>query len=228
MDFQFKKKRLPFGLDPFTLSVQLAPPLFKYLKRQHAEAFFKHGSVKIGTMYEYRDMEKYGGAIGDKLEGTKHRFDIVEENVWTEQNQPEWTKKIFGMEDGARVRIKDCSFTTETVSPDHNIYCVTSKFSIAAMKEFGYDSCFIIDNPVAFFAEISKGLPAGSRFAGAYQCSYTNGSSHENDKGVHEALVKYPEYAYQSEVRALWDSGPDPKPQYINCPKAAQYCRPLI
>ncbi len=44
-------------------------PLYKYLPRRYLDAFLNRGSLKIGTLYEYRQVEAYGHVIGDKNEG---------------------------------------------------------------------------------------------------------------------------------------------------------------
>ena len=44
-------------------------PLYKYLKKAHLEEFFENGTVKIGTLYEYRDVESHGSVVGDRDEG---------------------------------------------------------------------------------------------------------------------------------------------------------------
>ncbi|MBQ0714438.1 MAG: hypothetical protein KBT56_04645, partial [Paraperlucidibaca sp.] len=43
--------------------------LFKYLPKEYLKAFFRTGSLKLGTLYEYRKVEVYGTVIGDQDEG---------------------------------------------------------------------------------------------------------------------------------------------------------------
>ena len=43
--------------------------LFKYLPKKYLEAFLHRGSIKIGTLYEYRKTEQYGTVVGDLDEG---------------------------------------------------------------------------------------------------------------------------------------------------------------
>lgn len=43
--------------------------LYKYIKREHLDTFFRNGTIKIGTLYGYRSEEELGAIIGDKEEG---------------------------------------------------------------------------------------------------------------------------------------------------------------
>lgn len=51
-------------------------PLYKYLPKKYLEAFLRHGSLKIGTLYEYRRTEDYGDVVGDKNEGL-HKTELA-------------------------------------------------------------------------------------------------------------------------------------------------------
>ena len=44
-------------------------PLYKYLPKSYLEAFLTRGSLKIGTLNDYRKTEAYGDVIEDKDEG---------------------------------------------------------------------------------------------------------------------------------------------------------------
>ena len=44
-------------------------PLYKYIPKRYLDAFLNQGSLKIGTLYEYRQVEAYGNVIGDKTKG---------------------------------------------------------------------------------------------------------------------------------------------------------------
>ena len=42
--------------------------LYKYLKKEHSEKLLRFGQFRIGTLFEYKNTEKYGEVIGDKQE----------------------------------------------------------------------------------------------------------------------------------------------------------------
>jgi hypothetical protein len=46
-------------------------PLYKYLKKAHLEDFLQFGTIRMGTLYEYRDIESHGKVIGDSEEGVQ-------------------------------------------------------------------------------------------------------------------------------------------------------------
>ena len=43
---------------------------YKYLKDEHLKSFMDVGTLRVGTLYEYRDVESHGDQIGDQKEGT--------------------------------------------------------------------------------------------------------------------------------------------------------------
>ena len=56
-------------------------PLFKFSKKDHVKALLTQGKVRIGTLFEFRNSEKYSGLIYDNEEGQKQTsiyFDRVE------------------------------------------------------------------------------------------------------------------------------------------------------
>ena len=52
----------------------LPPPLYKYLKREHAKMMVQEGTIRIGTLLDSTNVEKYGHAIGDAQEGIRTKI----------------------------------------------------------------------------------------------------------------------------------------------------------
>ena len=48
--------------------------LYKYMKKEHAKLLTKQGSLRVGTLYEFRNKEKHGQEIGDNKEGIKSAY----------------------------------------------------------------------------------------------------------------------------------------------------------
>ena len=45
--------------------------LYKYTKKEHMKSLFESGSVRIGTLYDYNNEDKYGSMTGDASDGVK-------------------------------------------------------------------------------------------------------------------------------------------------------------
>jgi len=49
--------------------------LFKYLRSEHVDSMLGRGTIRLGTLHEYRDIESHGAEIGDLDEGRKWVFE---------------------------------------------------------------------------------------------------------------------------------------------------------
>jgi len=204
------------------------PVFYKYMKQEYVDAFLQEGLLRIGTLYEYRDIEKHGQHIGDDQEGLKfieHDYGKVD---WRGPHDvPEELKDTLTMEPGGQIDIRFVSRNT-VGSPDYYLFCVAWEFSATVMREFGYDSCVRIDNPACFLHEIN-GVMWDQHAAKALfwrWCEYTlRKESHDNQTDIPPAIVKSPQFAHQKEVRAIWEpSEKEIRPLLVTCMPARQYC----
>lgn len=169
--------------------------LFKYLPKKFLDAFFRSGSLKLGTLYEYRKVEQYGKVIGDKDEGL-HRTELFlpgggeidlascspEADFFRRHvlrpNQCESKIKII-IPDGARL-------IAESNSPDLYIYCMTSEFNEDVMRQFNCDACMEILRPKDFLRAISKKVGSSIRYDGYVPVEYGSKSTHYSQPhGLH-------------------------------------------
>lgn len=201
--------------------------LYKYLRKQHADLLIKKGKFRIGTLYEYRDIEKHGTIVGDEGEGKKSLYLNVGSEKWTTDNQPDFTKNFINIANGISVRMERVSFQKSESSSNYYLYCTTEVFDENALKDFGYDSCLLIEKPDQFFAAITKTLRHKGAFEGVFHCQYVpRRVEHDKDHGIHPAIIKDPIYKDQKEVRALWKPfKANISPLVIDCRDAAKYCR---
>ncbi|ELP1261509.1 hypothetical protein QWS64_002861 [Escherichia coli] len=214
------------------ISEQLMP-LFKYIKKEHLDAFFSRGSLKIGSLYEYRKVEQYGTAIGDNKEGVYetvldrtggYQIDLSEDTPEANFFKARFDIKGPGikivMGNGAKIISSDHS-------PDVYIFCVTTEFNLDAMRAFGCDSCIEITRPELFFNAISKTIRHKASFEGGHPVTYGDKTtSYMRPHPVHPALMKSEEYSYQKEYRGIWTPNKQiNSPLYINAPRAIRACR---
>lgn len=212
-------------------------PLFKYLPKRYLDAFLTCGSLKIGTLYEYRRTEAYGEVIGDKDEGL-HKTELFlpgggEIDLASNSPEAEYFRKYvlrpdqqdskvkIILEDGARL-------VAHSNSQDLYIYCVTSEYSSSVMKEFGCDACLEIVRPTEFFQAISRKIRHKAKFNGLGEIEYMDKTAHYTQPHtIHPAAMKDEKYEYQKEWRAIWVPEKAPRqPLFINVPRAIRHCRP--
>jgi len=209
--------------------------LYKYLRREHADSFFARGTIRIGTLQEFRRVEEHGNAVGDVDEGQHHtvfsfqgggNIDLSEDSPAAEYIR----KQILGIGDKrANVTMalhQDTRIIHRGQSKNYYIYCLTAHFNEASMREFGYNSAIVVHQPEDFLIAISRrirhrGTPV--YFGPVVYKDKITGWNKPHD--VHPALLKSPNYAYQHEWRALWDPiGSNSRPIFVNVPEAIRYC----
>lgn len=210
---------------------------FKYMPRRYLEAFFRRGSIKIGSLYEYRKTEHYGNVVGDKNEGlhmTELSFEGDRE-IDLAEDCPEanfFKKNILRPDQQG---IKNVSIKIESGtrlialshSSDRYIYCMSSEYNPQVMKQFGCDACMEIINPEAFFSALSRRIRHQGNFDGCFDVQYMSKLTHYTmPHKLHPAIMKEVEFAYQKELRAIWaPHKPLSQPIFINVPKAVRHCR---
>ena len=200
------------------------------------DSFFKRGSIKIGTLYEYRNEEELGNVVGDDLEGVHitelHSPEGRKINLVDNSPESNYFRKHILRPDQQASNVKiimeaGASLIAHTNSPDSYIYCLTSNYDEKVMKEFECDRCIEIFDPQKFFKAISKVIRHKGTFDGVHEISYgSKTTDHLNPHEIYPALLKAQKYANQSEIRAIWT----PKKKlrgslFVNVPKAVKYCR---
>lgn len=212
-------------------------PLYKYLPKRYLEAFLARGSLKIGTLHEYRQTKAYGHVIGDKNEGL-HKTELFLEgggeiDLASNSQEAEYFRKHVLRPDqhdaiGKIILADGARLVAHGNSQDLYIYCMTSEYSPTVMKEFGCDSCLELVRPNEFCEAISRKIRHRAMFNGLGPISYQNKTTHyTRPHTLHPAVMKDLEYEYQKEWRAIWipEKAPE-KPLFINVPRAIRHCRP--
>jgi hypothetical protein len=61
------------------LAPSTRPPLYKYSKWAHTEDLIRWGKIRVGTLRDYRNIERHAAGIGDAAEGHKELNEIIGE-----------------------------------------------------------------------------------------------------------------------------------------------------
>jgi len=210
--------------------------LYKYIKKEHLGLFLKNGTIKIGTLLEYRNEKDLGSVIGDNQEGL-HITELNSPNgreIDLASNTPEaeYFRKNVLRPDQQNSNVKivmeaGANIIVHTNSPTYYVYCVTSTYDKNVMTEFACDRCIEIINPEKFFKEVNRVMRHKADFEGCFDVVYGNKTTdHLNPHKVHPALMKEAKYNNQAEVRAIWRPKKEPKSSlFVKVPKAIKYCR---
>lgn len=206
--------------------------LFKYTKKEYLEKFFDTGEIRIGTLSDFRKIEKHNSAISDLREGKREfsRFFSGSSIVGSHSaNINEITEMVFAPPGSALMILEDSTVTVDTLSPDLYVFCASASFNEKVMRQdFKCDSCFIIKNKTRFFREISNSLRESAYLIAQDNINYI-GTKFDMDHRPesHIALTKDIEYSYQDEFRAVWKpriEQYDLSPFNIIIPEGRKYC----
>lgn len=104
---------------------------FKYTKKKFADAMIKHGEVRIGTVYEYRDYDNE--EIKDADEGTSNLYQHTENlTVKSFEELPEHLRFDIPadfFENGGEINFINCHSYTPLTASNAYVYCVTKEAS---------------------------------------------------------------------------------------------------
>lgn len=199
----------------FKLGVVPQEPVIKLGKKEHVDAFFESGALKLGSFGYYNAFDH--PEIGDNQEGVvtlvaKAPFGVIGGKYGSGYNQ-----RMF------------CAFVGAL---DRSI-----------MKRFGYDSGFVINDPLGFSRAVAEATQSASYTFG--RCLYRphkavlgfpgdtvnrHELSHRSVEIVNAVkhFIKSERYAHQKEFRFLWEHSSDVSgAQVFDCSSAIQYCSPL-
>ena len=209
-------------------------PLYKYMKLEHAIDLVRKGSLRIGTLNDFKKSEKHSGSILDQEEGIKVTYSEDEIDLSHPETVPSFLRNHIRLNGVKYWKISNVRFQVTDKSPDYYIYTVSEEYNPEIMRrmlnENGYDSCVQIDQPEIFFGIITDCLykeckiKDGGGFAA--RCVYENRSQHYSKTGrPHPTLIKDTSYSFQKEIRAIWTPSENIiKSLFIQCYQLKKYC----
>ena len=184
--------------------------LMKYLPPKWAMAMVERGSIRLGTLHDYRRQEELGDARGDSTEGTAVFHERVEQAMYSPTNPP--SAFVGAMLQGAHLQasaldIRNSDFSMPASAPNVLIYCVSKGKSERVAREFG-PACVEISDLHEFAKRVAKvveqHLP-GSWLRVA-DCIYTDERrvAPDAELDMNVVFLKPTRQAYQQEVRFAW------------------------
>jgi hypothetical protein len=187
-------------------------PLFKFAKKEHRDSFCKQGVIRVGTLFEYRDQQKYSGKIYDKGEGQKS-ISVFFENENISAN--EIAKFGFNFSGEGIFNMINSTLEIQMNHNDCYIFCTSSDFfsdSLTQAIQDKYDACTLITQPELFFKELDKKFIDGD-IIDFLPCLYGDRNIQLNWKkqkqyiklftSIPAALIKPKKYQNQREIRTI-------------------------
>ncbi len=206
------------------------------MRSPHLLAALTDDAFRIGTLYEFRDVERFGAQIGDQGEGKKTTYLTsplpIEFDLLSDDPRATHARKVFKGWDklprGSTIRIRmepNSSLEIYEHSPDMYVYCATTVYDSVQMRAFGYDSCLAINDAEAFFTALSRCMTDAEFVLGA-EVQYGDRRVDHAMPGIAPApFMKPSAYAEQREFRAVWKPlSATISPLIVRCPAAIQYC----
>ena len=100
-------------------------PLYKYTKYKFAKKMIEDGTFKIGTLYEFRNIEKHGNEIGDDDEGVRRIYSTDNVDLRYPETVPFHVKNhIKPQNKKANIIFKNIMFRTTYHHPDCYLFCL--------------------------------------------------------------------------------------------------------
>ncbi|MDI3365179.1 hypothetical protein [Pantoea sp. V108_6] len=220
-------------------------PLYKFTTKKNHDNFFRTGSLRLGTIHDFKDTLKFSVGIGDKNEGhhTVSRLIDGREDFDNIRKQT-LLSDIFDLPENHVVRFQNFEIKKRVVSENAYIFCTSAIFSediflqwhefskIKGVEDEIIDSCYQILYPERFAKAISKKIEEQAYIVAANYVSYSPDPIPYDSplKEIPPAFTKELLFSWQKEYRMMWmpnDANSLIEALFINSPEAAALCRPF-
>ncbi|HBS5683392.1 hypothetical protein [Klebsiella pneumoniae] len=213
--------------------------LFKFLESQYLDSFFKTGSLRVGTIYNFHDTVTHTAARADTEEGKQKIIrHVLSPLKITQDSEEPIVSDFFRVRGDGTLTIDGISFIMPRTSDDAFIFCTSRVYSHSIFMKWHADSiknnaCYAIINPRNFFLEITKVIANSASEIINKNIVYTTDPIlyDSEDASLHPSITKEKEkYSWQHENRSIWVPKLPPTkihPFVVSVPNARQYCIPL-
>jgi hypothetical protein len=182
--------------------------IFKYCKLPHMQALQERGSVRVGSLYGYRETETHGEMVSDASEGKKVMSGVI--SSLTPDNLPKYPdlNKLVSFSYGKIENLQILG--RKEFSPNCLIFSASTEYSESTHQSWldkeGYEACYRIMSTRLFLKAISRQLDLlGYKFWGCAPIHYTDEIDIASPSAdIHPALCKKPIFSRQKEIRAIW------------------------
>lgn len=212
--------------------------LYRYSSSRNNQRLLESGSVRVGTLYDFRKSEHKQG-ISDPEEGKKTVSHFIDNwESWNPEthnqlhNDAPSAFNIMKFPANSNFILRNVTFTQVIEDPDCFVHCTAHTLSKSVMDQFeGAESCVEIFDTQGFYSRLTQKLslivPVTLQIVATVTYSDRAEQWNGQDWGTAPCMIKGRDFTPQCEVRAVWT--PDKKvaiePQIIVDRKLRQYCR---
>lgn len=190
--------------------------MYKYTEKFVANKLFNENSIRIGTLYGFRDMEHKNG-ISDPKEGKFKDRSVLDHFDSDIHQMDDELEQFLGSMIRSKIKpqkmvLKNISVSRAVISKNYLIFCFSKRLALRMFKLFDKSEiCYQITSHDEFFDLITKALQmklnCNVTFQGIFPISYGNFERKRayNIKHPFDAsTVKTNEFRNQHELRAIW------------------------
>lgn len=181
-----------------------AAPVYKFVKEEYMDSFFKTGDLRLGTLHNFRKIEEYGINRGDPSEGKNSVFQYVEHHDGGKDGT------FAGQFFGKGIVVQNSTIIQHRDWPESYVFCSSRNFSEKLFFEWhakeGTTACYEIWHPLAFALAVQKVIAQRAYFSGLDNVKYVDGhiDGASEDFKIEAPFVKPLPYAWQDEFRWVW------------------------
>lgn len=217
--------------------------LYKFIEKEFFDEFFLTGSLRLGTLEDFKKTEEHGGNRGDVSEGKHNVYRHVDDKlILTADTLPSepLISSFINIEPASNqdsATLSNVLFIDERSSQDVLTFCTSGVYSTRLFSEWNQKEnlnyCYEIFDVNGFITAISKALLARSKdnkFKACKRVTYTNKNIDYRSiySEVLPCFLKAEDYTWQREVRMVWAFDDAHRKQDViimNVPEAIKYCR---
>jgi hypothetical protein len=209
---------------------------YKYLKKEFLRGMLNNGTLRIGTLYDFRTQE--GKEIRDENEGKAVETEIIageKKTYKTVNDLPEKLTKYITGNNIFDVTVGNWTMHTPREAEDVYIFCLTKDADKQKMQNFGYDACVEILDIVKFSVVMAVELFLNGKikypFTTGGDCIYNERKFSALDPAESSKIfrLKEPKYAHHNEYRIVMQptDGSEIKPFNFDFPDLRDCLRSL-
>lgn len=187
--------------------------MIKYTKNEHFENLLSIGSIRIGTLKDYKEGD-HGDMVSDSMEGSKKFSGQYSELTSESIKKSSALSSLISLGDGGSIRNLNMTNIT-IIEPDFYIFSLAENYfkddHLMWLQKESYDVAYEIEYSKTFFRRITNELNLQNpvRFLGLFYVHYydeCNGMDFFDSKNGYPAfcLKGSADFSNQKEIRAVW------------------------
>jgi len=188
------------------------PTLYKYLRPEYAAMMLQEGVVRVGTLFEFRDMEM-DEQRGDQGEGRLRLHSDAGHRVYNSTAELPPILRSMGINcgPGGLATSGEDAIVFESKGPNMLIYCMSERLDPEDMAQWG-GACVQVADPCTFLDTLDNALRSDMARRGRHlgplqvgRCSYLDRNHNWHRQLPPFWLLKPRCYQHQAEIRAGWE-----------------------